>query len=523
MAGLLEKVYGGRRLRRGQDQPRIDQLEAIGRGLREIANLELPGSQLPRVDFATAVSLLIGRLSTERTPEVGGNAAVELVGFLEMPWDDARFAVLTDLNEGHVPAGRMGDAFLPDGLRGALGLADGRRRLARDGLLMNVVLRSRGWARVLACRESSAGDPRVPSRLLLKTDRTTRAARLRAFYPRDEERSSAEPAPPLVTPGGRSGFLIPPPALTAPALEGLRVTGFRDYLACRYRFYLVHVEKLKSLDDRADELSGAAYGTLAHAVLQDFGKSPAADCDDAERIEGWLSERLDLTARRRFGGSPRPAVRVQVEQLRERLGHFARRQAALVAEGWRIRPDLVEQKFERQVVVDGQPFTITGQIDRVDEHPERGLRLLDYKTSEKGPDPDQTHRRRGQWVDLQLPLYLTLMGRSAGGAELGYFNLPKDPARVGVAVAAWSGAELAEAQGVRDAVIRGVRAGRFWPPSEEAPRYRDAFTRLAADGALGRDELIRRSAAEAGGAAGGALLARAPHDAADGSLPEGDR
>ncbi len=499
IAGLLSLVYGRRELRRGPDQLLVEQLELIGHGLREMTGLQVAAEQLPQVDFAEAVSLLIGKLASERVPAAAGRAAVELVGFLEMPWDDAPHAVLTDLNEGHLPAGRMDDAFLPDGLRAGLGMPDGRRRLARDGFLLSLVLRSRRSVKLLACRESAAGDPRVPSRLLLTGSEIERARRLAAFYTDDPApETDAAGAPLLLTPGKSSEFLIPPPLIDAPSLDRLRVTAFRDYLSCPYRFYLRHVQRLDTLDDRAVELTGAAYGNLTHDVLQAFGQSDVAAATDAQTIALFLNDTLSSQVLQRYGRHARPAVRVQIEQLRERLDVFADRQAALTREGWRIRGDLVEKLGETQIEIDGRPFVITGQIDRVDEHPQHGVRLLDYKSSEAGDDPDKKHRRGGRWVDLQLPLYLSLV-RPWGieAAELGYFNLPKDAADAGVKPAGWSAEELKEAMSVRDQVIRRVREGIFWPPSEQVPSWSDAFSRLAADGALGRADLIVRSNNEA--------------------------
>ena len=200
IAELLGRVYGRRELSRATDFDLVEQLELIGRALRELAGLEVDEAHVPRVSFADAVGLLIHRLSRDRVPaaparvgkEVRG--AVEFVGYLEMPWDDAPHAVLTDLNEGHIPDGRMGDPFLPDSLRSALGLPDGRHRLGRDLFYLNVIVRTRASVKVLACRASSDGDPRVPSRLLLVGDEAIRAARLKRFYLKDSEH--APPAPP---------------------------------------------------------------------------------------------------------------------------------------------------------------------------------------------------------------------------------------------------------------------------------------------------------------------------------------
>ena len=159
--------------------------------------------------------------------------------------------------------------------------------------------------------------------------------------------------------------------------------------------------KLDAIDDRAVELDPLAFGNLAHTVLQRFAASDDVDATSAEAIQKTLDRLLDEAVANRVGPGSRVAVRVQVEQLRERLQRFAEHQADEARKGWRICRDRVEKGYETTVEVDGEPFTLTGRIDRIDHHPDHGYRLLDYKTSEGGDDPHRTHRRGERWVDLQ--------------------------------------------------------------------------------------------------------------------------
>jgi len=335
--------------------------------------------------------------------------------------------------------------------------------------------------------------------LLLACDDDLLVTRVRAFYAEDEP----VVAPLLLAPGRVSRFGVLKPACDEPVLERLRVTGFRDYLACPYRFYLKHVLKLGVLDDQAVEMDALAFGNLAHGVLERFGRSEVAHHDDPEAIGEMLSDALSQVAGARFGRRPRPAVQVQVEQLRQRLWGFAQAQAQLVQQGWRIRADLIEKDCKAVVEVDGQPFTLSGRVDRIDQHEDGRLRVLDYKTSDAGLEPEKTHRAgpkaQRHWVDLQLPLYRTLVSPLGVQAdELGYINLPRSAADAGVRLAPWGVDELEEAMAVRDTVIRALRGRVFWPPAEP-PGYADGLEGLCADAALDRAVLI----AQAGGASNG--------------------
>ena len=73
-----------------------------------------------------------------------------------------------------------------------------------------------------------------------------------------------------------------------------------------------------------------------------------------------------------------------------------------------------EELLKHELEVDGEIFTVTGKIDRVDRHEEtRQVAIWDYKTSDSGEGPNKAHiKGRGKnqkWKDLQLPLYRHLV------------------------------------------------------------------------------------------------------------------
>ncbi|MFA9477860.1 PD-(D/E)XK nuclease family protein [Phycisphaerales bacterium AB-hyl4] len=514
IADALRKVYGSFNLQRHDrhHEALIRCLETLAQALREQADLdnvasftdtsnsklETPNSKLiPTLTASEAIALTLSRVASQRLPEPGGTAAVELMGYLELPLDDAPMLVLTSMNEGAVPASHAGDAFLPDSMRRSLGLPDSDRRLARDLYRLHAIVHSRPSVTLLACRRSMEGEPLAPSRLLLNADEATLVQRVRAFY-EDDGSADRAASPMLLSPGERDQFLIPFPPLDVPVIDKLHVTAFRAYLSCPYRFYLRHIAKLTGVDDRVVELDGAAFGTLAHQVLAAFGRSDVTDCEHAPTLIDYLNEQLDDRVRRTFGRDQRPAVRVQVEQLRERLAAFAEQQARLASEGWRIVPKATETELSRTLSVDDTPFTLLGRIDRIDHHPDLGYRIIDYKTSDTAKRPDQTHRKSvdGEkvWVDLQLPLYLDLAASVdiAGSVAVGYFNLPKKLADVKLETAEWDDQALADARETRDHVVRALRDRRFWPP-ESPPTFADEFAGVCADAAIDRATLIHQS------------------------------
>lgn len=502
IAQALTHIYGQRTFSRfaQQDHDQIHALSCITQMLREHAAMAEDDPLCPRLTFSQAVALLLKRLHAMSVPEPAGQPAIELVGYLELAFDDAPRAMICSMNEGCVPASRHADAFLPDGLRHMLGMADDQRRYARDLYLLNIIIHNRPSLALITCRQTQQSDPLAPSRLLLACDDQTLIDRVQLFY---EESPQAAPAAPLLLrpgkPAGEDGFIVPPPMAPLPTVESLRVTDFRLYLACPYRFYLQRILQLGACDDQVVEMDAMQFGVFAHETLQHFAQDGPTDATDPGIIAAYLHDKVDALARDRFGARPRPAVRVQLHRLRERLTAFAQQQAQWTRQGWQIQATLVERRCKTVITIDGEPITITGTIDRVDHHPEHGYRILDYKTSDTPHTPEQTHRHGPkddrQWVDLQLPLYLTLVKDHgiADNAQLGYINLPKKLDQVKLVCAQWDSDDLDDAMAVRDQVVRAIRRGIFWPPVGPTPRL-DELSGICADEAPDRPELLQRSA-----------------------------
>ncbi|QDU29984.1 ATP-dependent helicase/deoxyribonuclease subunit B [Anatilimnocola aggregata] len=499
---LLETIYGERFVERYElaDRYLLECCHKVQDSLTALA--DLPAHLQPLMSLTDAIALALRPLERVAISPPPDSSAIELLGWLELPLDDAPALIVTTVNEGFVPESRKNDAFLPDALRRELGLLHDDRRYARDAYSLQVLAHSRPDFKLITARFDTKRDPLAPSRLLFTGPAEQIAQRaLRWFSPPPP----ALPRPNLLAPAGKiplhSTLEVPRPDASSWELDEITVTQFRSYLACPYRFYLSHVLRLQSHSDQAAELDAPSFGNLIHDVLQDFGRQEEINrSTDSHKLRNYFNERLDaIAAVRCRPRHARAAVRVQIEQARLRLRAFADWQAARTEAGWQIvfseTIDLNE-KWRVKWQVDDLPITLAGRIDRIDYHPgQRTLSVLDYKTSDTAKGPDQVHRRAGEWVDLQLPLYRHLyksIGLDANfdirseGVQLGYVNLPKDPASVGDRIAEWSPGELADADEQARHVIRALREKTFWPPNEVAPTFEDAYSAICQDYSLSR-------------------------------------
>jgi ATP-dependent helicase/nuclease subunit B len=448
-----------------------------------------------------AFQLVIGPLKDEALPPPADPNAVEILGWLELPLDDSPALLVTSFNEGFIAKSTGAESFLPDRLRKALNLEHNERRYARDAYATSVLCHSRKELRMLLARRDTNGDPLQPSRLVFGCSAADLVKRGCRYF--TEHQPTAPARQPLLAGDGpireRSLFEPPKPVPPRERLARLSVTRFKDYLACRYRYYLRHVRKLEAVDDSARELDGGAFGTLLHGVLSALGRNPHIPYASLNVIVDFLDAQLSEVARQRYGADlSRASIRLQVEQARLRLKTFAAHQAELAKSGWRIihvetADDDEAKQIEIPFSVDSQAILLVGRIDRIDFHEERRvLRILDYKTADKAHTPDQTHRKKDAWIDLQLPLYrhlwrgLSLKLPEIRTVELGYFNLPKKLEEAGVAIADWGDVLLKTADAVAHQIIRDLSAGKFEPMADPPPKYSEDLSAICLDGVLGR-------------------------------------
>jgi ATP-dependent helicase/nuclease subunit B len=483
---VLSDIYGDRQLDRAIEADRA--ILEVCRHVSECVETfrALDGGLAPPAAGAAALRLVVERISSERLPPQALSGAVEVLGWLELPLDDAAGLIVTGLNEGLVPSVGSADLFLPDRLRGALGLTDNDRRYARDNYALNLLAASRRL-KLVAGRRGLENEPLVPSRLLFACPEREMAERARAYF------DPAGQAVPHVALAGslRAGravseFDIPRPVPLTEPVTSVRVTELRDYLACRYRYYLKHRLGLEALADEAEELAANEFGSLMHTVLKRFADNPRlAESTDPAALEAGLNEILDRALAERFGSSVLAAVRLQGEQIRHRLAAFARWQAGWRGQGWRIRFTECAVTVEHRISLPGaeqglaageEPVYLRGRIDRIDVHDGTGETIVfDYKTGDRGQTPDKAHRENdSDWIDLQLPLYRHLVRAVGieGPVRLGYIVLPKDTGKVAAHVADWDEALLATADARAVEVIGAIVAEKFWPPATDAKRTR---------------------------------------------------
>ena len=421
--------------------------------------------------------------------------AVEVLGWLELLWDERPWLQIPDCFDGAIPGAPGIHPLLPETLRQTLGLPGRAQRDARDAYVLDTLFRLRrngGRIDVQVPRRDLAGNVVSPSRLLYFTTEEELPARVKLL--------STDPPPTVRSrPADRALRIHPdradPLEKWLAGLERISVTEFASWIRCPFTFFLERVLGMEKVESETLEMDALAFGTGTHAVLQKLDEEDGAvDWADPEALRRAADDILEEWFARRFGLRPGLVLQLQKEGLRRRVAAGARLRAEARAEGW--RPKYIEWNFREENLLAVGGIPLAGKIDLVEE---RGgeLRIVDYKTSNQITPPREAHwtdlRRKKTftppallpvaaapghgWTNLQLPLYAAALRRKHPEAPIrvAYGHLP----------AAISEAEVEEwplfddaigedALAAAEKIVGWWKKAGFRPPSP-AFRFSDAY------------------------------------------------
>jgi len=435
------------------------------------------------VSVGVGIDLVAGRLLDQRVGDLQTPGVIQIAGWLDLALEDSPSLAVVGLNHPYVPESITADPFLPGGLRTRLQMSDNERRLGRDIYALQLILSTRSFVRLIVGRTGVDGSPTPPSRLLAAAESIDVARRLVRLLSDDSIQQRNEESPPVQRSwdAKTQKTRLPIPTIGKGFdpdrdIKAMSVTSFAAYLTCPYRFYLRHVLKLSPIDDASRELAANQFGDLIHNSLEIFGNSAAKDAKNLKEIEDAMLAALDEFSFAYLGLSPAPAVKLQIEQARQRLRHVAARQAQWRSEGWHIWKveASVGEKDNAGIDVDNQRMLIRGRFDRIDRHDDGRWAILDYKTH--GHHPRKKHIEKTadgfRWIELQLPIYRLMIPYLVGhdvnpkDVTLGYFNVSEKESETKINEADFTETEYAAADDLINQCVRSIRAGRFEPTNE---------------------------------------------------------
>jgi len=315
--------------------------------------------------------------------------AIDITGWLELVFDDSPVIFLCDVNEGILPRTKAGDLFLPDRLRGALGLATCEDIKRRDRYFLRLLLDKEAVTYIYSCRQSHDGSFRKISTLLCDESDLIeeRAGYVQAFYNfKDEGRVNLFPS--LFLPDRKEKFPERQTDTLKTKLARISASSLDTFLECPFKFALRQLE-IDTPQRLYSEMTPKLFGTFFHEVMERFAKAKIAGDlpNDPKIMEAFLTDSLDICAKAHFGRDIPSMAKFQLRQIEKKFAPFSYEHCEREKQGWKTV--MAEKKLEKNIC----GIDLVCRVDRVDYRKEdNAVCVVDYKTgfmSKKIYKPDE--------------------------------------------------------------------------------------------------------------------------------------
>ena len=428
----------------------------------------------------TALQLLTGELSREKLYMEHPEEALEITGFLDMPFRNASKVVLCGMSEGLLPERSRTTEYLNDELRKTFSLPDSDTKYARDCFYVRLLLdKTGGNVHFISPKtnkdKSLLGfSPFYFSGVKNQEEILKRCGILFENYPIPEKHSAGKTIPfracADLTKAFRSGDGIV-----------LSVTTFKDLLSGYLCAAFANIYSLGETSYDFPELDVSVQGTVVHAALQHFllpeeeltafrSGDPGRKNEILVRVSETLYQLFLAEVYRRCGKKDLPLLPgIQTERWKIRLvktaEHLLADSCPVLEREWKLNGG-------KGIAWKEDNVRIKGTIDRIEyDRENKILRLIDFKTG-SDTDPEKAHLsgKNGHFTNLQLPLYKMLLRKDPVFCGkypdldmeniqilCGYFSLSSVIGQIGYHF--WNGMDEYDrtAEATVDQVIRSVK------------------------------------------------------------------
>lgn len=361
-----------------EEEPRAPSraASALDAALERLSADDADGFAIRPADWPALFVALVG--DTPIRPPGSGDGRIHVWGVLEARLQPADLIVLAGLNESVWPQTANTDPWLTRSMRAGLGLDPPERRI---GLSAHDVAQALGAPRVVLSRAERIGtSPTVASRWLQRLKAVTGAEAWRTATARGEtwlalaRRLDRPEAPPRPAPRPNPK----PPVAARP--DRLRITEIETLIRDPYAVYARRVLRLEPLDPIAADPGGLERGTMIHDALATFFARWNGPLNNGA-VAALLAE-----GRRAFAAI---AAFPEVMALWwPRFERVARALVALETEEKAPARRHLEIAGELELEMRDRSVRLIGRADRIDEHADGRLAVLDYKTG-AAPSPSQ--------------------------------------------------------------------------------------------------------------------------------------
>lgn len=389
--------------------------DAVGRAvLREIDILERElGATSTRATLADFRALLATRFEESTFVDAEVQSPVVMVSLAATVLRAFDHAVLIGADASHLPSLGEPTLFMSNAVRGELGLSTRESMLHEQAQQLALLLHNVSHV-VATWRVQRNGEPNALSPWLERLRFVTQRAYAQDLCLDVIRPAFAVNAHAQVRPAPAAGALLP---------RHVSASQAQSLTQCPYQFYARTLLGLRELEDLIEMPDKRDFGDALHEVLRRFHSA-------------WGAAPFHEQAAAEIAASLREHARSVFEPQLARtpaLLSFARRFDGLVPgyvmwlqqqyhEGWRWQAG--ELKQSRALPLhESVSVELRGRIDRVDQHPDGRVQVIDYKARAVNVLKDGL-KQPGE--DIQLPFYGALLEQTAQEAQYLSFDRAKE-------------------------------------------------------------------------------------------------
>jgi ATP-dependent helicase/nuclease subunit B len=334
------------------------------------------------------MEILLGTLTVR--PLYGMHPRLDILGPIEARFHHADRCIIGGVNEGTFPKIPESGPWLNRPMRQRLGLPPPESKIG--SLSMDFAHCFCGPEVILTRSLKSGGAETIPSRFLSRLDAALEGSNL------NMETQPSNWAKELDKPDWKDTIERPAPCPPIEARpKSLSITKIENWMRNPYSIYAQYILGLKPLDSLSTDKKQQQYGIAIHKALELFiTENPnntslerLLELGEQALTDEGFTETEKIFYLPRFNEMAKFIIQQQQETKNEIKNSFPEERGAFTFE------------------VDGNPFTLTGQADRIDLFKNGTARIVDYKT---GSVPSMTDIEKG--FSPQLPLEGLLLNKN---------------------------------------------------------------------------------------------------------------
>lgn len=325
--------------------------------------------EMPPLSFVDFKTILINQMSQIAVrPRFGTHPRLSIFGQIEARLVQADTVILGSLNEDSWPASPKNDPWMSRPMRTDMGLPSPEQ---------SVTLAAHDFAQGISAPEvfitrakKAGGTPTVPSRWLQRLDTVAESIKLpdirangQKYIMWAKSLNSWDGVPTLIERPAPTPHLHYRP-------DRISVTDIEKLICDPYHIYAKYVLKLKPLKPLEEDLSNKERGSFIHDVFDQFKKQyprtlPNNAFDECLRIgKDTLAELID-----------NPEIWASWWPRFERISQwFISNETAWENNNYRYLAG------EEKATLEIENITIVGRCDRIDQHQDGSIAIIDYKT-----------------------------------------------------------------------------------------------------------------------------------------------